>query len=111
MQVVQGIKELTSRYAQLIALKGNPTLSWDMRVATSSLDSATLNTIFKRRIDQTDLNARLAIEGLGTHLRQLANSGQRMHFVHILPRQIQLTEGNVTLGADIEQVNALHRIK
>jgi pimeloyl-ACP methyl ester carboxylesterase len=61
VRVVQGITELNSRYAKLIALKGKPTLSWDMRVATSSIDSATLNTIFKRRVDPKDLNARLEV--------------------------------------------------
>ena len=61
INVIQGITELNSRYAKLIALKGKPTLSWDMRVATSSIDSATLNSIFKRRMDPRDLNARLEV--------------------------------------------------
>lgn len=61
VQIVQGVTELNSRYARLLALKGTPTLSWDMRVATSSIDSATLNKIFRRRIDRTDLNALLEV--------------------------------------------------
>ena len=61
VQIIQGITELNSRYAKLIALKGKPTLSWDMRVATSSLDSATLETIFRRRVDRADLDARLEV--------------------------------------------------
>ena len=61
VQIIQGVTELNSRYAKLIALKGKPALSWDMRVATSSIDSATLNKIFHRRIDPTDLNARLEV--------------------------------------------------
>ncbi len=61
VQVVQGITELNSRYAKLIALKGKPNLLWDMRVATSSLDSTTLKAIFQRRVDPKDLNARLEV--------------------------------------------------
>jgi predicted esterase len=64
VHVIQGIQELNPRYARLIALKpaaGQPTLLWDMRVATSSLSSSVLDQIFANRIDQTDLNGRLEI--------------------------------------------------
>ena len=61
VSIIQGISELNSRYAKLIALKGNPTLSWDMRLATRAIDSETLNRIFRKRLDQTDLNARLEV--------------------------------------------------
>ncbi|MDB4331724.1 hypothetical protein OAA27_01505 [bacterium] len=61
VQIIQGITELNSRFAKLLALKGRPTLSWDMRVATSSIDSKTLGKIFDRRIDPSDLNSRLEV--------------------------------------------------
>jgi pimeloyl-ACP methyl ester carboxylesterase len=61
VQVVQGITELNSRYVKLLALKGNPTLSWDMRVATSSMATSELNQIFRRRMNMDDLNDRLEI--------------------------------------------------
>jgi len=61
VQIVQGITELNSRYAKLIALKGKPTLSWDMRVATSSLATSSLNRIFQRRMNMDDLNDRLEV--------------------------------------------------
>ena len=61
VQVVQGITELTSRYAKLVALKGKPTLSWDMRVATRSLATSDLNMIFQRRMNLDDLNDRLEV--------------------------------------------------
>ena len=61
VHVVQGITELNSRFAKVIALKGRPNLVWDMRVATSSLDSATLKSIFRRRVNPDDLNARLEV--------------------------------------------------
>ncbi len=59
VDVIQGITELNSRYAKLIALKGKPALLWDMRVATASIDSATLKRIFDRRIDASDLDGKL----------------------------------------------------
>ena len=64
VQVIQGIQELNPRYARLIALKpaqGQPTLLWDMRVATSSLSSQTLDRVFSQRIQRTDLNQRLEV--------------------------------------------------
>ena len=59
VNIVQGITELNSRYAKLVALKGNPSLTWDMRVASRSIDSDTFKTIFGRRFDQQDLGDRL----------------------------------------------------
>ncbi len=64
VHVIQGIREINPRYARLIALKpaqGQPTLLWDMRVATSSLPSSSLNQVFANRIDRTDLNGRLEV--------------------------------------------------
>lgn len=57
--IFQGIKELNPRYAKIQALKGTPSYLWDMRVATSSLDSESLRKIFKRRFDQDDVDQRL----------------------------------------------------
>lgn len=57
--VYQGISELNSRYARVRALKDKPSLNWDMRVATRSLDSATLKAIFAHKFDQKDLDGRL----------------------------------------------------
>ncbi len=59
VNVIQGITELNSRYARLIALKGQPSLLWDMRVSTASIDSQTLEQIFSRRIDPDDLDGKL----------------------------------------------------
>lgn len=64
LEVIQGISEINSRYANLMALKppaGSASLSWNMRVATRSIDTATLDKIFARRLDQTDLDARLQV--------------------------------------------------
>lgn len=59
VNVIQGITELNSRYARLIALKGKPSLLWDMRVSTASIDSQTLDRIFSRRIDPENLDGKL----------------------------------------------------
>ena len=64
VHVIQGIQELNSRYARLIALKpaqGQPVLLWDMRVSTSSMPTSALNQVFANRIDRTDLNERLEV--------------------------------------------------
>lgn len=60
-QMIQGMSEINPRYAKLEALKNKPSYKFDMRVATSSIDSATLNRIFRRRVDQQDLNSRLEL--------------------------------------------------
>lgn len=62
VEIIQGISELNSRYAKLVALKppeGSTALSWDMRVSSRSLSTATLQQIFARRFDRNDLDARL----------------------------------------------------
>lgn len=61
IDVVQGITELNSRYAKVEALKSKPAFQWDMRVATRSIPAATLQKIFRQRIDQDDLDERLMV--------------------------------------------------
>lgn len=60
-QLHQGITELNSRYAKVEALKGKPSLVWDMRVATRSLDSETLKSIFEHMFESDDLDGRLQV--------------------------------------------------
>jgi len=62
VEIIQGIAELNSRYARLLALKaadGHPSLIWDMRVSSKSIDSETLHKIFRRRLNQNDIDDRL----------------------------------------------------
>lgn len=62
VEIIQGMAELNSRFARLLALKapeGQPSLIWDMRVASRSIDSETLHEIFRRRLNQDDLDDRL----------------------------------------------------
>jgi len=61
IEVIQGITELNARYTKLEALKGNRSFLWDMRVATSSIDSDTLRRIFRQRIDQNNVDRRLEV--------------------------------------------------
>ncbi len=60
-QLHQGITELNSRYARVRALKGKPSLMWDMRVATSSIDSLTLKRIFEHKVARNDMDGRLQV--------------------------------------------------
>ena len=55
LSILQGIEELNSRYAIVKALKDRPSYIWEMRVATSSIKSQTLRSIFKRRLMQPNL--------------------------------------------------------
>ncbi|MEO1617452.1 MAG: alpha/beta hydrolase, partial [Planctomycetota bacterium] len=61
LSIVQGITEINARYAKLEALKSRPAYQWDMRVATRSIPKETLQRVFRGRVDQTDLNARLDV--------------------------------------------------
>jgi len=64
IEIIQGITEINSRYANLMALKppaGNTSLSWNMRVSTRSIDTPTLNKVFSRRLDRNDLDSRLQV--------------------------------------------------
>ncbi|QDV65807.1 carboxylesterase family protein [Crateriforma conspicua] len=57
--VLQGITELTPRYASLEALTGRPSYKWDMRVATSTISSDSLRSLFGSIFDQQSREERL----------------------------------------------------
>ena len=61
LSIIQGIAEITPRYARLEALKSTPSYVWDMRIATDSIPAAQLQSIFTKRIDQTNYDKRLEI--------------------------------------------------
>ncbi|MDA7977558.1 MAG: alpha/beta hydrolase-fold protein [Pirellulales bacterium] len=66
LDVIQGITEITPRYAKLVALEGEnrQRLLWDTRVATSSIPHDRLRRILYRAIDKTDLKQRMLIFNL-----------------------------------------------
>ena len=55
----QGLTELTARYARLEGLKADNSIRLDMRVATDSIDTASLMRIFRKRLDQENPSERL----------------------------------------------------
>ncbi|QDT08552.1 alpha/beta hydrolase [Planctomycetes bacterium K23_9] len=57
LSILQGITELNTRYAKVEALKDRPSYIWDQRVATSSIDSDTLQAIFARRLRLPNLDS------------------------------------------------------
>lgn len=61
LDILQGITEINSRYAVLKALKGRPSYDWKMSVATRAIRPEVLQKIFRRRLDQTDLDQRLVV--------------------------------------------------
>ncbi len=74
LTIIQGITELNSQYAKLEALKATPSYLWDMRVATSSLSSEALRKIFKRRLDQNDIERRLDVVRFFIETRRYADA-------------------------------------
>lgn len=62
LAVVQGITELTPRYAKVEGLQGPPgSVVWDMRIATSSIPRDLLAKILDKAVPQDDPQARLQI--------------------------------------------------
>ena len=63
LAVVQGITEITPRYAKVEALRGSQPrdVAWDMRLATTSIPPDTLEQIFARNVPRDDLQARLQV--------------------------------------------------
>ncbi|RIK83852.1 MAG: peptidase [Planctomycetota bacterium] len=60
LSVVQGITELTPRYAKVSALQGpERSIAWEMSLATSSIPADTLAKILAKAIPQDDPQARL----------------------------------------------------
>lgn len=60
LAIVQGISELTPRYAKVEGLYGQPRpIVWDMRLATSSIPADTLAGMLENAIPQDDVQARL----------------------------------------------------
>ncbi len=57
--IYQGLTELTSRYARFEALKSDSPMDLDMRVATESIDTPSLQRLFGKLLDQDDPAARL----------------------------------------------------
>ncbi|MFK8115474.1 MAG: alpha/beta hydrolase [Rubripirellula sp.] len=100
LQIIQGIQELNARYATLVALNKKPSYVWDMRVATSSIDSATLNRIFKNRMDPENLDDRLEAVQFFTETKRYADAKAALKKVikdfpsekHLKPVLIQLTD-------------------
>ena len=69
LSILQGITELTPRYVNLEALKGRPSYLWKMRIATSSLDSPTLQAIFNRRLMSPGMTRNQEIDMRLEHVR------------------------------------------
>jgi len=61
MVLHQGLTELTTRYAKFEGLKSDQSIQLDMRVATSSLDTPTLQRVFDKQFDPNDPDARLEV--------------------------------------------------
>lgn len=78
VEVIQGITQINPRYTKLEALKNNPSLIWDMRIATSSIDSATLNRVFARVVDPASIDGRLELVRFYTKAERFGDAHQAL---------------------------------
>ncbi len=62
LSIVQGITEISPRYAKVEGLQGGPrSIVWDMRLATSSIPRETIAAILEKAVSQEDPNNWLQI--------------------------------------------------
>lgn len=61
ISILQGITEINARYTVLEALRGTPLYQWQSRVATSSIPTDQLTSLFARRVDRKDYGRRLEV--------------------------------------------------
>ena len=61
IDVIQGITELTPRWAKVESLMSSRRISWEMRMATSSIPRDTLTTILSKHLDPNKSDDRLRI--------------------------------------------------
>ncbi|WP_145061193.1 peptidase [Adhaeretor mobilis] len=79
LSVIQGITELTPRYARVEALLGQPRSPvWDCRIATSSIPSATVAAILKQTLPQDDPEARLQAVRFYVDSQKYADAGKEL---------------------------------
>ena len=58
--LVQGISKITPRYCQVEGLRGKNSVTWDMRIATSSIPRAQLSAILQQRFRDSGIDGKLA---------------------------------------------------
>ncbi|MEM9828213.1 MAG: alpha/beta hydrolase [Planctomycetota bacterium] len=104
IDVFQGIVEINSEFAQLIALED---YEWDMRVATSSIDSETLMRVFRKRTDPKDLDERLELVRFFTEAKRYAPAREALsQIIKDFPAQKEKLSKNLIVLAE-QQGNQL----
>ncbi len=102
LSVVQGITELTPRYAKVEGLQGAPgSVVWDMRLATSSMPRDMLSKILVQAVPQDDPQARLEI--VKFYLQAERYSDARRELEQILQKFPELKE----LSAQVRQLRQM----
>jgi predicted esterase len=61
LDVVQGVTEITPLYTKVEALQGKNNLVWDMRIATNTIDRATISSVLSKNIDPKVPDDRLQV--------------------------------------------------
>jgi hypothetical protein len=79
LSVVQGITELTPRYAKVEALVGpERAITWDSRISTTSIPADALARILAKAAPQDDADARLQIVRFYTQAKRFHEAGQEL---------------------------------
>ncbi|MGD9721782.1 MAG: alpha/beta hydrolase-fold protein [Pirellulales bacterium] len=83
LEVIQGITMITPQWTKVEGMRtGSRTpIVWDMRIATSSLPTATLQAIFKRSIDPKNLEQRLKVVRLLLQAERYKDAQQELEQV------------------------------
>ncbi|MFG0267758.1 MAG: alpha/beta hydrolase [Rhodopirellula sp. JB055] len=98
--ILQGITELTAKYARVEALKTDDSINLDMRIATSSISSDQLRNIFRRNTDPKDVDARLNVVRFFAESERYADA--RRELVRILDEFPESSDLKPIVGQYVE---------
>ncbi|MEO9592266.1 alpha/beta hydrolase [Rhodopirellula bahusiensis] len=98
--ILQGITELTAKYAKVEALKTDDSINLDMRIATSSISSDQLRNIFRRNTDPKNVDARLNVVRFFAESERYADA--RRELVRILDEFPESSDLKPIVGQYVE---------
>jgi predicted esterase len=101
LTVVQGLTEITARYAKVEGLKASPSYQWDMRIATDSIPPDELRRVFYDRLKPLTLDVRLELIRFYIEAEQFGEARREMEAaIAAFPETERLTE---QLGALVQR--------
>jgi len=101
LTVVQGLTEITARYAKVEGLKASPAYQWDMRIATDSIPPDELRRVFHDRLQPLTLDVRLELIRFYIEAEQFGEARREMEAaIAAFPEEPRLVE---QLGALVQR--------